>query len=80
MKTATIIKQFGSHVMTAEFYREGATIEGREEKKLSYVKMEDRSNLRFPLEWAHTMPWENAHAALQIFEAIGFYKLVGVGL
>lgn len=71
-----ISKQFGRYQMTL---RPGTTekiINGQKQNIVTYaqVSLYDIS-ANWPLEWSTTMPIIEAHAALKLFEAIGYFKI-----
>ena len=79
MKTTTIEKRYGQYIMTADFYKKESAFadekDGKEsEKKYAIVTLENLG-AKWPMEWATGMTWEKAHAALTLFEGIGYYKL-----
>ena len=70
--TATVLKQYGSRVMTALYYMqhdERGAIDHASSRAI--LKLEDASNPRFPLLWSINLKPEEATAALDIFEATG---------
>ena len=70
--TATTSARYGSRVLTATFWIE-TDRRGNPDIANSYaqLKLEDLGELRFPLIWSRGVTVEQAHAAIEIFEATG---------
>jgi len=73
MKTATIQRRYGQYIMTAEFHKEQPDHDAPA-TEWARVKVEDLAAFRLPLMWStNDLSWEAAHAALDLFSAIGYY-------
>ena len=70
--TATTAARYGSKVLTANFWiitdKHGNP---NLAKSHAQLKLEDMGELRFPLIWSQGATVEQAHAAIEIFEATG---------
>jgi len=68
-----IARIYGSKVMTLRPISKTVVIDGRDTTIISdaQIKLEDLSELRFPLLWSKQFPIKEAHAFLHLFEATG---------
>ena len=71
-----ITRQYGSHIMKLTPYitldKQGEIID---KESYAQVSVSDIS-LRLPLMWSRPLPLTEAHAALTLFEGIGYYPVV----
>jgi len=48
------------------------------EKSYAQVSVSDLGNLKWPLMWSKPFPLAEAHAAMTLFEGIGYYPVMDV--
>jgi hypothetical protein len=59
--------RYGQYILKAVWYRDADAAD---------VSVRDISEIRFPLKWSKRMTKAQAHGAIQIFEAIGYFDMI----
>ena len=73
-----ITRSYGCKRMTLRPISKAAVIDGRDTTIISdaQIKLEDLSELRFPLLWSRPFPIKEARALLSLFEATGIDTII----
>lgn len=65
-KETTLQRRYGSYIMTVRHLADCDKAQ---------VSIEDISLLRFPLLWSRQLSDQQAHAAMALFESIGYFDM-----
>ncbi len=69
MKTTTVKRQYGAFVLTADYFKSDGEYDGSDGRKWAVLRVDSLASGK--MVWASTMSWEQAGAAITIFEECG---------